>query len=122
MTNEARIAELQRVLGIATATSEKGFGLSISEALVRSGYQEIQSDLTESDLVPLLNGNPELVESWIQYSEDKRTSGGWYILRKTLEVGSLANSQQNRKFDSIAEAVAAYVLFELEFWASENAT
>ena len=68
------------------------------------------------DLLRLIRADPDLVLQWIEYSEDKRTSGGWYIIEKTREIGRLHEPETKRRFSSIEEAVAEYVVRELDFW------
>ena len=89
----------------------------MQEALDGSRYGELRPTLQESDLLAIVKANPELVEDWLTYSEDKRTSGGWYVLRNG-QVGQVHVSGGVIQFPSVEEAVAAYVLRELDFWAS----
>ena len=51
------------------------------------------------------------------YSEDKRTSGGWYV-RETGEIGQVDDPNSRMHFATIEEAVAEYVVRELDFWAT----
>ena len=64
----------------------------------------------------VLKGHRELLEGWFAYSEDKRTSGGWYLLRSG-EIGRVGDPESQMQFESLAEAVAEYVVRELDFWA-----
>jgi hypothetical protein len=64
--------------------------LSAKEAIRRSGYRNISGILTERDLAGVLAKRPDLVEAWVRWAEDKRTSRGWYLARRgnrDFEVG-----------------------------------
>ena len=112
---------LQSVLGIGRATSMRGEGISLDTALSRVNYAQVRPQLRVTEIVEELRANPKLVEDWILYCEDKRTIGGWYLNSEALEIGELGNSSTLRAFQTLEEAVAAYVLAELDFWASLNA-
>lgn len=106
------------ILGIARAASERGAGLSIRDALAQSNYIANRGCLNQAQLLEVLADKPEFMDDWIRFSEDKRTSGGWYIKRETREVGRLSPEVESMIFGSLAEAVAAYVVLELDFWAN----
>jgi hypothetical protein len=111
-----RSALLQRILGIGHATSMRGGGISMREALKVTGYAEHRASLTSSELWPLVADHPELIEQWLSYSEDKRTDGGWYI-RRDGRIGRVLKPGTERQYASIQDAVAEYVVLELDFWA-----
>jgi hypothetical protein len=113
--------ELLDVLRIAHMTSLRGQGLSMSEALQRARYRDRRTGFGAADLRPLLDADPEVVEAWLAYSEDKRTNGGWYLLRSG-EIGRVGNPEARLRFASTAEAAAEYVVRELDFWAGLERT
>lgn len=94
----------------------RGQELSLREALRRAAYREARTRFEEGDLLPLLQANPELVEAWLLYSEDKRTTGGWYVLRDG-EVGRVGDLDSRLRFSTIEPAIAGYVVRELDHWA-----
>ena len=110
-----RDTQLLRILGIGHDTSMRGAGISLREALTLACYEELRPGFGAQDLLPLIQEHPTLVEEWVAYSEDKRTDGGWYLLN--LEVGRVT-SNEKFSFDSVEEAVANYVVRELDFWVS----
>ena len=121
MPRSSRNEVLLSVLGIGRATSMRGEGISLRDALSRVNYSVVRPQLDVGEIVAELRANPEIVEEWILYSEDKRTGGGWYVSRESFEIGELQNSSSTKTFNSIEEAIAAYILVELDFWASLNA-
>jgi len=108
--------DLLEILRIGHETSMRGEGLSLREALTRTHYEDWRSVFGADDLRPVLEARRELCEEWFVYSEDKRTSGGWYLLRSG-EIGRVGDPQSKMNFASPEEAVAEYVVRELDFWA-----
>ena len=86
------------------------------DALDRAQYRECRTGLQEADLLRLIRAEPELVDQWLAYSEDKRTEGGWYVLRSG-EVGKVMKPSSRIQFATVEQAIAAYVIRELDFWA-----
>ena len=80
----------------------RGEGISLRHALERSSYRDHRPDFCAADLIPLIEADPELSTQWAMYSADKRTSGGFAL-------GGTS-----------PEAVADYVIRELDFWASQE--
>jgi hypothetical protein len=108
--------ELLRVLRIGHDSSKRGEGISLHDALVRCDYRGIRDQLDTTDLVPLLAADPELIRQWLAYCEDKRTSGGFWVSDVDCEIGSLEEPEANARFDSIARAVAEFIVHELDYW------
>lgn len=109
--------ELLKILQIGRETSMRGEGISLREALARTRYRELRPSFVSADLVSLVQAHPEVIEDWLSYSEDKRTSGGWYLLRKGT-IGSVGEREPEKHFKSLVEAVAEYCVRELDFWVS----
>ena len=109
-------ADLLAILRIGHETSVRGAGRSLREALACTHYTDRRSALEPEDLLPLIRTRREFAEEWLAYSEDKRTSGGWYLLRSG-EIGRIGDPGSQVRYDSLEEAVAAYVVRELDFWA-----
>ena len=113
--NEQRIST---VLAIGNEVSIRDAGISLADALERTRYTEIRSSLSVDDLIHAIQRDPALIDQWIGYCEDKRTSGGWYLVPETFEIGQLNRPSTVKGFDSLEEAVANYVLHELDYWAA----
>ena len=107
--------QLIKILKIGHETSIRGKGISLGEALHRTNYKELRNSFGPKDLLPLLKKYPNLCKEWILYSDDKRTSGGWY-LKENGEIGQVTNPGSQVNFDLLSEAVAEYIVRELDFW------
>ena len=110
--------QLLSILRVGHDTSMSGEGVGLREAIVRSNYEHLRPNFGPADLLPLVEADHSLIEEWAAYSRDKRTSGGWYL--DDLKIGQL-NSPGVVVFPSTAEAVANYVVCELDFWVSVRA-
>jgi hypothetical protein len=53
--------------------------VSIFSLLEATGYFKLHDQISESDIRTALLDCPECVQEWMLYSEDKRTSSGWYV-------------------------------------------
>jgi hypothetical protein len=112
--------DLLAILRIGHETSMRGAGLSLHDALRQVRYADRRANFGSSDLRLLLLDHPSLTEAWFAYSEDKRTSGGWYLLRSG-GIGRLSDPESHEHFESVDEAVAEYVVRELDFWTGLQA-
>lgn len=85
--------------------------VSMFSLLEASDYFASHNKISEADIGAALACCPECVEAWLQYSEDKRTSG-WYIVQHDkggYEVGcAAANGDLSEQvcYDSRLEACA----------------
>lgn len=116
---QATESELLGILSVAQDASIRGEGLSLREALKRCHYRELRSRCAAEDLVPLLEQRPEVIEQWMMWCDDKRTSGGWFITDEE-EIGRVSSDERIRH-RSLPEAMADYVVRELDFWANVRA-
>jgi hypothetical protein len=107
--------QLLAILRIAHDASRQGEGLSLVAALDRTHYFALRPEFEARDLLPFLQADPELVEEWIRYSEDKRTTGGWRIRQELREVGRFTRQgEEQASFGTVAETVAEFVVRELD--------
>lgn len=94
---------------------------SIARQLHRISYRQTRPFITEALLEARLQVKPELLEPWMRYSQDKRTSGGWYLLKSgdswtVGAVGTKSTPAVSETYESGARAGAVFVLRELDFW------
>ena len=113
-------ALLLPILRIGHNASLRGAGISLRDALKVTNYAKHRPSFSAADLVPIIGLDAALIEAWMSYSEDKRTDGGWYILRDGT-VGRVGKPATKRQFESIHRSVAEYVILELDSWADVSA-
>jgi hypothetical protein len=115
MSISDRDARLLTILRVGRDVSAAGAGISIREALRRVAYVGIRPSFKARDLRSLLADNPGLMQDWLRYSENKRTSGGWYVL-ESGEVGKVSDPAFTVTYPAIQDAVAEFVVRELDYW------
>ena len=122
MLKDATVLEenLLGILHIAREFSGVGgpSGQSLSQLLEELHYQLIRPQLNAQSLANLLRHRAKLIEDWLAYSEDKRTSlgwGFWAINSGSWAVGNLSGEFQ--EFKSRPNACAVFVLSELDYWS-----
>jgi hypothetical protein len=99
-------------------------GMSLRDAIAGSGFHNVRDQLTEGDLAAYLAEQPEVAKAWWAFSEDKRTKGGWALVEQgsrwalSEPFPSPESPGTSREFDDLAEACAAYILAELDFWVA----
>jgi hypothetical protein len=106
---------LMAILRIARDTSGAA-GLPLLEALKRSGYRDHRPRFGAHEVRAALSAHPALIDEWLAYSEDKRTEAGWYVLRDG-EIGQVLKPSAQRSYPTIEEAVAQFIVHELDYWA-----
>lgn len=110
---------LMPFLRIAQRLASGGPGMSIRDEVQRCGYAASRPSFAAEDVRALLIAHPGLLDAWLAYSESKETADGWYVLRDA-EIGQLSRPASQRQFASIEEAVAEFVLRELDHVAGLN--
>ena len=113
---------LLKILEIAREHSRIGSGRSLKDLLDTSGYSAVRPRLTPQAVQGLLTQRPDLATDWVNFSEDKRTSGGWALTREgdswaVTGSASTGSPHERALFSSLTEACAQYVLMELDFWS-----
>ena len=89
--------------------------VSARELIARTGYPARWRSVSVGLLADTLRAHPEWVDAWIQWSEDKRVSSGWYISRcgeSAFDVGSYPSVPPVRYRDQ-TQACAVFVRHEL---------
>lgn len=88
---------------------------SIDAVIERSEYERVRPRLSVTRLADYLRLNSKLVDDWLAYSRDKRTSAGWYFLAGSTwwvvgQVGPIAEQH----FDDPSIACATFILNEFD--------
>jgi hypothetical protein len=55
--------------------------ISMVALLRESGYDAVNSGISERDVEAHLRRNPDLVQTWVAFSEDQRCSPAWYLAK-----------------------------------------
>ena len=91
---------------------------SIDTLINESQFQLFYKEIRIEDIIKYLQIHPDLIEDWKQYSDDKRTSGGYYY--RSMHIGSVENKTFDKTFTSDTEACAEYILKEVSFLMHNN--
>ncbi|MEO4004180.1 hypothetical protein [Flavobacterium sp. CAU 1735] len=92
---------------------------SIYSLLKETGYFEINSQINEATILDELNKHPEYINYWLNWSDDKRTTSGWYFKQNEngkYVVGYFPVSEQSRlmEYSDLKDACAAFIKREIE--------
>jgi len=93
---------------------------SIYALLQDTGYFEIHNNVKENELENYLIQFPEYICQWKEWSENKRTSSGWYFNEEDENNYSVIffdlnkNIKKNLKYTDIIKACAAYIKIEID--------
>ncbi len=92
---------------------------SVFELLKESGYFELHTSISENTIRKHLEKHPECVNEWMSYSEDKRSSSGYYLQNneKKYIVGYLddkTKKQIKKEFSNGIKACAVFIKKEVE--------
>jgi len=87
--------------------------VSAVELIRRSGLVDDPQALSAAAVRAFLVENPSLVAAWKTWSQDKRTSAGWYFsLDGTRYVVGFFPGQERATFDDPFDACSAFILHE----------
>ncbi|GAA0875039.1 hypothetical protein GCM10009118_14470 [Wandonia haliotis] len=93
---------------------------SIYSLLQNTGYFNVYSKITQSTILQELTNHSNCIEYWLSWSENKRSTDGWYFIKKDNDkyvVGNINSDGQNSKyfeFDSAAQACSIFIKREIE--------
>jgi len=89
---------------------------SMAELVSESGVSAHPEALAVASVVARLNGQPELVDAWLDWSANKRVTSGWYFAQEGSHfvVGFHPNGE-SLAFDDPALGCAEFVVREV--WA-----
>jgi hypothetical protein len=94
--------------------------VSFYALLEETSYFTVHDKVSEADIREALLRHPECVDDWILYSEDKRSSEGWYLKQndKGGYVVGLVDSQGRDKrrmvYAERGGACAAFIKHEVD--------
>lgn len=91
---------------------------SLTQLLKEFNISRDHPTITSEEIKEYLKGNTDLIESWLLYSMNKRTSEGWYFIKNnttTYMVGYLLKDSSNKEleYSDPAQACAVFIYNEL---------
>lgn len=90
---------------------------SMIQLVSESGYLQNNIALSTEAIENYLRSHPELVKEWITYSEDKRSSSGWYLEVNKSENSAIVGFHPKGevfKFSDQFKACAKYIDLEVK--------
>lgn len=111
-----RLTDPGIVAAICTVPRDVRAGAGSPVHLVhRSGYRAVRDTITAAEIRQQLSNDPSLIDEWENWSLDKRTSEGWYLLLYGAggRVGYLGRIDPEVFFPSRSEACAEFILREI---------
>jgi hypothetical protein len=95
-------------------------GKSILQIVSESGIEDSPSALTVKNIVPCLVAHPELVDKWLGWSADNRSSPSWYFREARVigyEVGYYPDGEV-LKFVKRERACAEFIIRKVQTYLS----
>ena len=99
---------IKKVLNIASDMT-KQIDKSCHQLFLESGYLDFRETISTNDLIELLN--PTLIECWLNYSADQRSSDAWYFLYEEdkYRLGTSAHDD-GKNFENPKEPCACFIM------------
>ena len=93
--------------------------VSMYSLLKETGYFEGYNKINQQDILESLSQNAEYAGYWLRWSENKRSSSGWYIKEEEpgkIEVGYFPASENHirSEYEDMIEACAAFIKNEID--------
>ena len=93
--------------------------VNIYSLLKDTGYFELHDLVSEAAIRDAILRSPECINQWYSFSEDKRSSAGWYFRRDndSYMVGFISSNSKaipSIRYADQAEACASYIKREIE--------
>jgi len=93
--------------------------VSIYSLLKESGYFELHDQISEADIFQELTQHLECIDQWLNWSENKRSSSGWYFRENEngqYVVGyfPLQERLKTTEYCDKTEACSAFIKREIE--------
>ncbi|MDR1180352.1 MAG: hypothetical protein LBL13_00015 [Bacteroidales bacterium] len=86
--------------------------------LKESGYFEFYNSICTKDICTILMQYPDCLNDWLQWSNDKRSSYGWYLKQnqdKKYVIGYISpNYNKVMEYTDIVEACSYFIKQEIE--------
>ena len=87
---------------------------SLNALLIKKTFQFFYKQISLAEITHYLLLHPNLLVIWKQYSDDKRTTGGFYY--RENYIGSIDDKTFDKTLTSDTFVCAKYILKEISFW------
>ena len=121
MMNARNASETVRDLILLPRKYSEAGTVPVRSLLCQAGYFENHSQISEGSIREQLTQHPECVDEWARWSEDKRSSSGWYFEHNgrtgKYVVGYFADDAGRGRpleFGDRTDACAAFIKREIE--------
>lgn len=109
---------IKRILSLPEKFYELG-NVSIYSLLKETGYFEMHSQINEAFILGEINKHPECISYWLNWSNNKRTTSGWYFRQNEngkYIVGYFPAREESKQieYSDSKEACAAFIKREIE--------
>ena len=88
------IGDMTKAIAFIPKTSEQE-DKSFRSILIDIGYFEKSEYINEKEVESILRQFPELIDKWLQYSDDQRTSPSWYFINNVKDKYAVCFSPYN---------------------------
>ena len=103
---------LNKIVSIPTLFQSEN--KSVYTLLKESGYYQFPNEIDEAAVKQIIHQYPQIIEMWIQWSENKRTSSGWYICNRSVAFLSNGVTIKEQIFSDVETACAYFIKTEVE--------
>lgn len=111
---------IKKIIFLPIEFGKNGNNESIYSLLQLIGYFDVYDKITENAILQELINHLDCIEHWLAWSENKRSTDGWFFLKKgsgVYVVGNIGlNGQvsEKLKFVDATEACAVFIKKEIE--------
>jgi hypothetical protein len=107
------VPPLEKLCSAASEFYSRG-DTSIVQLIRGAGLKDLNSSVTREAVGAVLSSNPQLIQSWLLWSMNKRVSKGWYFkeTESGFEVGYYPPGPSQRFSDAIT-ACADFIVREV---------
>lgn len=97
----------------------KELGVTPLDVVSKSGYTKFCREISKKDIVDELKKNKDIITSWINFTQDKRWTPSWGILKENNEyvlfyMSPSAEMEMKQIYKDPYEACALMIRMEME--------
>jgi hypothetical protein len=101
---------------------------SVYDWVRESGWLSYKNNISVEDIKGYLKSKPQLINDWLGYSSDKRSTLGWYFIENDKEMTSFTvgwfegriEEKNETKYPQAIDALAQFILNEFKAFLINN--